>query len=183
MRNKLFAFLSLLVFFNSCETKNKQAPPSAIDHRIDMEGLDSLKLGMTKAELEAMLKDTFKLKHISVDGGPYDTFNTKYNGANVTIYLYESDEKTVATLYGLQTSDTTCKTKEGIGVGAEKIKVIDAYSDYKKYIAPVYETYPERSKTKSVIAVVDTAGSRAMLFHIINRKVSSVELSSYYEFD
>jgi len=68
-------------------------------------------------------------------------------------------------------------------VGTAKEKVIDAFEDHTKYIAPVYETYPARSKTKSLIAVMDTIESRALLFHIINRKVSAVEVSSYYEFD
>jgi hypothetical protein len=147
-----------------------------------MSGLDSLKLGMAKAELEAMLDTTFRLQHIQVDGGPYDTFSTRYKGVELMIYLYESDDKTIATLYGMQSSDPSCKTMEGLGVGTEKAKVIDVYANYKKYIAPEYEAYPVRSKTKSVIAVMDTVQSRALIFHIVNRKVSSIELSSYYEF-
>jgi hypothetical protein len=138
---------------------------------------------MTKAELEAMLGTTFTLRHIKVDGGPYDTIRTRYKGMDVQIYLFEGDDQTVATVYGIRSDDPSFKTMDGIGVGAEKEKVIDAYEKHTKYIAPAYETYPVRSKTKSFIAVMDTLESRALIFHIMNRKVSSVEVSSYYEFD
>jgi hypothetical protein len=184
MKRRIFPLCGLLsILFFSCDTKSDKAEQQKKDYIIDMTGLDSLKLGMGKAELEAILDTTFKLKHIKVDGGPYDTFHAKYKGVNVMVYLYESDDKTVATLYGIQSGDTSCKTINGIGMGTEKAKVIDAYTNYKKYIAPEYETYPIRSKTKSMIAVMDTVASRALLFHIINRKVSSVEVSSHYEFE
>ncbi len=183
MKRFLVSFSGLLVLvFHSCDTKSNKAEPQNV-YYIGMTGLDSLKLGMTKAELEAMLHTTFKLQHITVDGGPYDTISTKYKGMDIVIHLYESDEKTVATLYGIQSNDPSCKTAVGIGVGTEKAKVIDSYADYKKYIAPIYETYPERSKTKYVVAVMDSVFNRALLFHIVNRRVSSIEACSYYEFD
>ena len=173
----------LLIVFHSCDTKSNKTEPRKNEYHIGMTGLDSLQLGMNKAELEDMLDTTFDLKHIHVDGGPYDTFSTKYKGVDILIYLYESDDQTIATLYGIQSGDSSCKTVAGIGMGTEKAKVIDAYANFKKYIAPEYEKYPVRSKTKSVVAVMDTVPGRALLFHIINRKVSSIELSSYYEFD
>jgi len=184
MKSTLFPFLGLLVtLFYNCANKSNNADPPKKEYTIGMTGFDSLKLGMSKAELEAMLDTTFKLQHIGVDSGPYDTFSTKYKGMTLMIYLYEGDDKTVATLYGLQSGDSSVRTIAGIGVGTEKAEVIDAYAGYRKYIAPEYETYPVRSKTKSVIAVMDTVDNRALLFHIVNRKVSSIEISSYYEFD
>ena len=167
----------------SCNTKSDKAGVQDKDYLIDMTGLDSLKLGMSKADLEALLNTKFTLRHIKVDNGPYDTFNTKYKDVDLTIYLYEGDDESIATLYGIQSTDPSCKTAAGIGMGTEKAKVIDAYTNHKKYIYPEYETYPVRSKTKSVIAVMDTLESKALLFHIVNRKVSSIELSSYFEFD
>lgn len=184
MKRTLFLIWGLLVMLlYGCNTKTSKAEPQNINYPISMNSFDSLELGMTKAELEAMMDTTFKLQHIKVDGGPYDTIRTSYKGADVMIYLYESDDKTIATVYGIRSSDPSFRTKDGIGVGTEKAKVIDAYENHTKYIAPEYETYPVRSKIKSLIAVMDTVESRALLFHIINRKVSSVEVSSYYEFD
>ena len=182
---RMFFPLSVLlaILLYSCNSKSENAETQNKDYLIDISGLDSLKLGMSKAELEAMLDTTFKLRHIKVDDGPYDTFNTKYKGVELTIYMYEGDDESIATLYGIQSNDPSCKTAAGIGIGTEKAKVIDVYTNHKKYIYPEYETYPIRSKTKSVIAVMDTLEYKAMLFHIVDRKVSSIEVNSYFEFD
>jgi hypothetical protein len=167
----------------SCGTKDKKAVAEDKNYLIGMTGFDSLRLGMSKAELEAMVGDTFKLQHIKVDGGASDTIHTKYRGIDITVYLNEGDDKEIATVFGIRSNDPSFKTRGGVGVGTEKEKVISAYEDFTKYIAPEYEVYPERSKTKSCISVMDTATTGALLFHIIDRKVSSVELTSYYEFD
>ena len=183
MKKMLFPFLGLLVlFFQRCGVKSDKAVDPKKNYSISMTGFDSLQLGMTKAELEAILDTTFSLKHIKVDGGAYDTFNSRYKGTDITIYLSEGDDSSLATLFGIQTTDSSFKTPTGIGVGSEKEKVIEAYTNHTKYIAPEYEAYPVRSKTKSVVAVMDTVESRGLIFHIVNRKVSSVELCSYYEF-
>jgi hypothetical protein len=38
------------------------------------------------------------------------------------------------------------------------------------------------SKTHSIVAVMDTFETRAMVFHIVNRKVTAVEICRHYEF-
>jgi hypothetical protein len=183
MKRMLFLIWGLLMLFQSCTSKSNKAEPQNKSYAIGMSGFDSLKLGMSKAELEAMLGTSFKLQHIKVDGGASDTINTKYKGTDIVIYLNEGDDSTIATVFGIRSNDPSFKTAEGIGVGTEKAKVIDTYENNTKYIAPEMEEYPVRSKTKSMIAVVDTVETRAMLFHIIDKKVSAVEITSYYEFE
>ena len=183
MRKILFPVWGLLVLLSySCNTKSNKAEPQAKNLPISMNGFDSLTLGMPKAELEAMLDTSFNIPRIA-EGEFSDTVHTKYKGIDITVILSEGDDKTLAKVHGILTNDSSFRTKEGIGVGTSKEKVIDAYENYTKYIAPVYETYPVRSKTKSLVAVMDTVETRALLFHIINRKVWAVEVSSYYEFD
>lgn len=182
MKRMLFPVSGFLfIFIIACESKSQNPPPKT-SLIITSTGLDSLQLGMSKAELEKLLQTKIKLDHINVDGGPYDTFTTKYKGVEVTLFLDEGDNQTIAELYGLQTSDPSCKTTSGIGAGTEKAKVIDTYTLHRKFIAPEYETYPVRSKTKSAVAVMDTMDNKALVFHILNRKVSSMEVCSYYEF-
>src|SRR5687768_2400923 len=99
MNRLFFPFLGVLVMlFQNCNTKSKNAVSQNIHYPISMQGFDSLKLGMTKAELEAMMDTSFTLKHIKVDDGPYDTINTKYKGKDITVYLYGSDDERVATV-------------------------------------------------------------------------------------
>jgi hypothetical protein len=180
MRKWLFPLLVLLI---ACGTKKD---PSGTknennDYLLSMNGLDSIKLDMSKAELEKLLKTPLKFKHIGIDYSP-DTINVKYRDMDVLLYMDGSSDSTAA-LRGIQTASSSCKTEKGIGVGNDKIAAIEAYEDNLKYVGPVYEVYPVRSLTKSVVAVMDTAMAyRAIVFYIVDRKVVSMELSSSYEF-
>ena len=104
------------------------------NYLVTMEGIDSLKLMMTVAELERVLPAQVILKNIG-NGGYADTIPVKYKGADMLLYL-EGDTKDDATLRGIETSNPSCKTAKGIGTGSSKIAVINAYPDNLKYVAP-----------------------------------------------
>ena len=166
----------------SCGNSNsKTADLQNRTYLISMNGIDSLRLGMGKAELEKLLGTTFTLRHIP-EGGATDTFPARYKNNDFVIILQEGDDSTIATLHGVSTTSAACKTANGLGVGSEKIKVIEGYPINKKFVGPVYDEYPVISQTRSVVAVTDTFQTNAIQFHIINRKVVSVEVNSYYEF-
>lgn len=176
-----FGLFTCLLF--SCKSKDTPtAKPQNNDFIVSINGIDSLKLGMSKSDLEKLLNTKLTLRHITVDGGYSDTLNIKYKGIDMVLYLKEGNEQSIAELDGIRTNSPLCKTTSGLGVGSDKINVIDTYPDNIKYVTPEYEVEPVRSKTKSVIAVMDTAGSQTMQFHIVNKKVVSVEVNSYYEF-
>jgi len=169
---------SILGCANNTSTKTDTAQNK--NYLVSMAGIDSLQLDMSKAELEKLLQSTISLPHVSQDKGA-DTIQVSYKGMPMTIYFDGSSNET-ATIRGIQTRHTACKTANGIGIGTEKSTVIDAYPGNTKYIAPEYEEYPVRSATKSAVAVVDTMTTHALVFHIIDKKVHSVEVCAYYEF-
>jgi hypothetical protein len=178
-------FLPLLIFLIACGSKKGTSDQKNEnnDYILSLEGLDSLKMDMSKAQLEKILGTTLTLKHIGVDDAGYDTVPVKYKDADIVLYLAEDNDSLVAHLNGISTAHPACRTATGISVGTDKIKVIDDYADHFKYVGPVYEEYPVRSLTKSIVAVMDTAvGSRALLFHIVARKVVSMELTYHYEY-
>lgn len=184
MKKKLLpvlGFFSIVLF----HCGNDQAPGKGDQNNnylVTMEGFDSIKLNMNKSELEKILETKITLKHIGVDGGFSDTVEVKYKSEDITLFLDEVGAGSIAELRGIETSSPRFKTVTGIGTGSDKMNVISAYPDNTKYIAPEYEEYPVRSTTKSTVAVLDTVGSQALVFHIQNKKVTSVELRSYYEF-
>lgn len=170
-------------FLFSCKSKDKAiAKPQNNDYLVSMNGIDSLKIDMNKAELEKLLGTTLNFKHINVDESGADTLSVQYKNMNFTLYLEESDSQSVATLKGIKTENASCKTATGLGVGSDKINVIESYPDNKRYVVPEYEEYPVRSISKYIVAVMDTATSlRAIQFHLVNKKVVSLEVNSYYE--
>ncbi len=183
MKKKTPLLLGLFacILFSCGNKKEKDNPPQNNDYLVSMTGIDSLKLEMTKAQLEKLLNTKLSLPGCATDSGG-DTINVKYKNMDMTLFMYGSDDST-ATLRSIQTTNASCKTAAGIGVGADKMNVIDSYADYGKYVAPELDIYPVRSTTKSAVAVRDTVNTGAMVFHIINKKVVSVEVISYYEFE
>jgi hypothetical protein len=161
--------------------KEKDIPSQNNDFLVSMSGIDSLKLEMTKGQLEKLLNTQLSLPHCATDSGG-DTINVKYRNMDMTLFMYGSADSS-ATLRSIQTTNPSCKTAAGIGAGADKMNVINSYEDYTKYVAPEIENYPVRSNTKFAVAVRDTLNTGALVFHIINKKVVSVEVVSYYEFE
>ena len=182
MKKKTLLFLGLFtcILFSCGTKKEKDNPTQNNDYLVSMTGIDSLKLEMTKAELEKLLHTRLALPGCAADSGG-DTITVKYKNMDMTLFMYGSDD-TTATLRSIQTTNPSCKTAAGIGVGADKMNVIESYADYTKYVAPEYEAYPVRSTTKSAIAVRDTLNPGAMVFHLIDKKVVSVEVIYYFEF-
>lgn len=162
---------------NSSPAKKEDAQNNT--YLVTMEGIDSLKLGMNRIELEKLLQ--IKLAPSDPKNYGIDTIDIKYRDMDMVLFLDGTNDSN-ATVRGIQTSSLACRTAGGIGVGSEKVKVIDAFEDHLKYVAPEYEAYPVRSTTKSAIAVMDTLNTNALLFHILDKKVTAVGVHSYYEF-
>ncbi|HEV7781467.1 MAG TPA: hypothetical protein VGO58_09380 [Chitinophagaceae bacterium] len=184
MKKNMPLVLGLLVCIvlscNNKKSNEKDDPPQNKDYLIRMDGIDSLKLEMTRAELEKVLNTKITLPNLATTRAS-DTISVKYRGIDMTLIMDGSDDST-ATLRSIQTTHPSCKTASGIGTGADKIKAIEAYPDNRRFVGPEYEEYPVRSATKSVVAVMDTLNTRAIIFHIIDKKVVSVEVNSYYEY-
>lgn len=183
MKKNMLPVLGIFVYaVVSCSNNSSTPtdPPQNKNYLVSMTGIDSIQLGMTKVELEKLVNTSLDLQHIKA-GNWSDTIKVKYKGMDLTLCI-EGDNEKDATLRGIETTNPSCRTSAGLGVGTEKIKVIDTYPINTKYIAPEYEEYPVRSITRSAVAVMDTLDTRALVFHIIKRKVISVEVRSYYEF-
>lgn len=158
------------------------------DYIVSMTGIGPLKIGTKKAELEKILNKKLTLRYLADnDSGYADTIRTKYKSIDITLYLgkeYVDENKTDIILTGIKTSSPLCKTKAGIGIGDDKMKVINAYETNMLNIWPEFEdeNYTRRSKTKSVILVYDDESANTIIFHLNNKKVVAFEVT-YYEGD
>lgn len=158
------------------------------DYLVTAKGIGALKLGMKKAALEKVLNKKITLKYLSdKDSGYADTIKTKYKNADVTLYLgkeYVDENTEVVVLNGILCSSPLCKTKSGIGIGDDKMKIINTYEFNSVNIWPEFEdeNYTRRSKTKSVIYVTFDDDENTVVFHLVNKKVVSFEVT-YYEGD
>lgn len=174
----------LLLFLVIAITTNASAQTT--DYVVSMAGIGPFKIGMKKIELEKVLAKKITLHYLSdKDSGYADTIKTKYKNMDVILYLgkqYVDENKEDIILTGVRSGSALCKTKSGIAIGDDKIKVINVYENNTLYIWPEYEddTYTRRSKTKSLISISADDSENSIVIHLVNKKVVSFEVL-YYE--
>lgn len=163
------------------------------DYTISMNGLGSLKLGMTQADLEKILNQKLLLDNYldTINNNYWDTAKIKYNGINVQLEFnrsYYAPNVFHMRLIGIRASSPLCKTATGIGIGSDRLKIITDYDNYRVNIQPGYANYyqTEKGKGKSTLSVFDDAASTmdgtdayTMVFYLMNKKVVSFELKAH----
>ena len=84
-------------------------------------------------------------------------------------------------LSGVETNNDLCKTDSGIGIGDEKLTIITSYDENPIDMGPEYEAINDTtwapSKTKFNINVKDDKYDRELIFHLLNKKVVSLQAS------
>ncbi len=156
------------------------------DYRITMNGIGAVKLGMKQPELEKMFNKKFKLKNIpEANESYYDTVKVKYKNIDLDLYLekwFNEDSTMEVGLMGIRTTSPLCKTATGIGIGADKMRIIAVYENNPIVLAPEFEddTYTKLSKTRSTISVSSYNEDGAILFYLTNKKVTAIEVFYSY---
>ena len=164
------------------------------DYAISMNGIGTLKLGMSQAQLEKLLNQKILLdNHLDTNNYSYeDTARLKYKGINVQLEFtrsYFAPNQFHMRLIGIRSSSHLCKTATGIGIGSDRLKIITDYNNYHVKIQPGYVNYfeTEKGKGKSTLSILDDAastmdGSNAytMVFYLLNKKVVSFELKAKF---
>jgi hypothetical protein len=181
---KLFPLV--LIFLAACgnKTDNKNEPGKYV---VGMDGLDEIKIGMKQAELEKLLNQKLVLKNAEANAEIWvDTARVKYKDMDMVLYFqreYQDENDFYMYLTGVETGNSSCKTKTGIGIGDSKEKIISAYPDNFITMGPGYEndTSNVASKTKYFIRVKNDDWNRELVFHLDDKKVSSVEAGMVFD--
>ncbi|MEO7923509.1 MAG: hypothetical protein ABIR30_07515 [Chitinophagaceae bacterium] len=178
--------LILLIACSQSEKEKEKEDPKNLNkaYVVSFTGMDSLKTGMTKAELEKLLGMTIHLKHIGIDEQLTETIEAKFHGQDVSLDLASSSEEAIASLEGVHTKSALFKTIEGIGVGSGKEEIIRAYDqqvlilteeDMDSTISP-----PGRSMVITLAKADDI--HQSMYFVLVNKKVVGIGLEPTPEF-
>ncbi len=157
------------------------------DYLVSMDGIGPFKYGMQVPELEKLLHQKIQLKNVLIPDIYYDdTIKVKYKNANFTLYISKQQtvdpEKYEYVIHGVKTNSPLCKTSGGIGLGADKIRVVSGFENNYIQIDPEYldDTYTIRSKTTSTIYVQDNFTGAVIIFRLKNKKVVEVEMTVHY---
>jgi hypothetical protein len=138
---------------------------------------------MYKPDIEKIVGN----KLIAIDKDDYlDTVKVTYNNSNYTLVFnreYNENEKAPIKmkLYSIISTNTTLKTKSGIGLGSTKAQILAAYDKFDIDIYNDYQ-YKEKKNAKDKIQYINLqdfeAGSQIM-FTTENRVVTEIIVSIY----
>lgn len=186
MKNSLL-LLAVLLHLAACKDKQKSSAQTdkkvASEYLISKEGIGELKIGMTRTELEKLLKQSLVMKHANDTGEVWsDTATANYGKMEVTLYFQKSYSETPTDemeLIGLSTNSPLCKTATGIGVGDDRDAILAAYEDNPITMGPesimLNDTTWGLSKTNYYIHVSDEQWDKQLSFLLVNKKVATLE--------
>lgn len=154
------------------------------DYLLSLDGIGSLKLGMSIDELEKVLKTKITLKVIDVDPVVLvETIKAKYKGIDVVINLWKRED--YIAVDGISASSPLCKTSSGIGIGSTKLQIIAAYDGYHIDAKPVFEyegdNKPKKIMTKSTVIVKEGVEGNAIFFTLVHNKVVSFDILPIFD--
>jgi hypothetical protein len=179
MKFFITAFLCLAIFSANAQSTN--------DYQVTLNDIGALKIDMSKAELEKLLSQQINipLKNDS-DEGVFDTVKVEYKNFELKVVIYSKysdDNKSELALYAISGSSPLLKTKSGIAIGDDKIKVINTYPDYYMEVYPAYDPDAnddyKPSKTNSVITLHSSSSNTILTFTLENNKVTSFTVSIF----
>src|SRR6478672_757462 len=145
--------LPILLFLAIAFTAGAQNTPTIVT----MNGIGDLKIGMKKAELEKLIGQPLKLVNLmkKADEWNRDTLELVYKDVQYQLILdkdYLNDKKEDIILYEVKSNSPNLKTRSGIGIGDDKLKIVSTYGDYMLQIQPDYEQdFTVKSKTRSTV--------------------------------
>ncbi len=143
---------------------------------VTMNGIGDFKLGMTKAEIEKVTGQPVKLvKLLRKEDWERDTLNIVYKDLPYQVILdkdYINEKSSGFIVYEVKSNGPALKTKSGIGIGDDILKIISVYGGYTIQIMPEYENnYTTKSKTKSTLWLHSDDG-KLIVFYLTNNKVT-----------
>ena len=174
MKRKVFLFL----FSFHSMVLNAQTT----SYTVSMSGIAEIKIGMTKAALEKLINQTIKLPSASKENSyTRDSVTCNYNGLNLSIVFekQEVNNKSELVVWEVKSTHPQLKTRSGIGIGDDKLKIISTYEGYTIYIMPDYDdaNFSIKSKTKSTIWLHGDESGNVIIFYLTNNKVTGMSVT------
>lgn len=172
---KYFLFLAMTVLSLGTQAQNN-------DKLVDFDRIGTLSRGMAKAELEKLLNIKITLKHIGIDIRHTESINVKYMGADFELGLMKAHDNKIAFLDGITTRSPLFKTAAGIGVGSDKLQIINAYEKHLLIMGPWFEDEDEKQDGTMIKLVNINNLDDAIIFYMRKGKVVAVEVTVTPEF-
>lgn len=143
---------------------------------VSLAGIGAVKIGMKQRELERLLQSNLSLHHLLEERPQADTVSFSWNGVSYAVVLdrgYDESTRNDITVHAVICESPELKTKSGVGIGDDKLKIVSTYDGYTLHILPAYEgNPPAKSKTRSTVILYSDTSPTCIIFYLDNNKVA-----------
>ena len=165
----------LFLFSISCFVAGAQQNTAMVS----MNGIGELKIGMKLPEVEKITGQKIKLVNLlrKDDSWQRDTIRLVHKGVSFNLVFdndfHENSKGYI--VYEISSDSPQLKTRSGLGIGDEKLKIVSTYFDYLIHIVPEYEGEAQlvKSKTRSSVWLFGDTSETVIIFHLVNNKIAS----------
>ncbi|OLY91062.1 hypothetical protein SAMN05444008_11889 [Cnuella takakiae] len=142
---------------------------------VSLAGIGAVKIGMKQRELERLLQSNLSLKNLLDKNPQPDTVSFSWQGTSYSVVLdksYDAATQNEFTVHAVICESPELKTKSGVAIGDDKLKIVRTYDGYTLHILPDYEGMPPvKSKTHSSVYLYDDTLPTCIIFYLENNKV------------
>jgi hypothetical protein len=143
---------------------------------VSLAGIGAIKLGMKKEALDKLLSTPVKLKNLLLQEWSPDTVQVQQGGVDYSVVFNKSiDEQNrgAIVIYAVHSRSPLLKTRSGVAIGDDKLKIVSTYDDFMLHLAPEYdETTGAKIKGKSSVMLYDDETPAMIVFDLEEGKVA-----------
>ncbi|HYH14357.1 MAG TPA: hypothetical protein VD794_04000 [Flavisolibacter sp.] len=149
---------------------------------VTMNGIGEIKVGMSKKDLEKLIGVSISSKRLSDDDWSYDTVRFYHKTIHFEAILskeLDAKQEPYIAVWGITSDNNRLRTKSGISIGDDKLKVINTYEMYSINLSPANEgpDFSTKSKTQSYVTLYSDDGTRTIIFHLTRNKVTAISVA------
>lgn len=146
------------------------------DYIVSTAGIGPFKLGMSKAAVEKILGTKIQLPQITKDPNNYgvDTIKCKYKDFDLDVVFMKSYYGSEATerigVSVIMSSSPLLKTKSGMAVGDDKMKIFKTYDQYRLLYLPDWDKNPKKSE----VHLYDNETANVLVFYLYEGRIAGL---------
>lgn len=155
---------------------------TATDYQVSLSGIGAIKVDMSKTALEKLINSKITITTINKDDYIIDTIKIIYGHIDLEVAFYNkyiSGDNYETSIHSISGRSPLLKTKSGIGIGDDKIKIIKTYETYYLEIFPIFTDEKNTLKSKSQVTLHGDAQPNIIVFDLEDNKVVSFTVSIF----
>ena len=154
------------------------------DYQASTGGIGPFRVGLSRAATEKLLNLKLKLPHASGnDSYDIDTVLCNYKEMKLQLVFSRSyfgnDTAMKLGIFSVTSSYPQLKTKSGVGIGDDKLKIVKTYELYRLDIAPEWTAGGKPNPNRSTVTLYDNESPKVLIFHLDNNIVTAISATQY----